>query len=57
MYGTEICPEKKAQEKKLDVAEGRMLRWMCGVTVGQNKEQNKVQQKWEKYRRKCRTVG
>ena len=41
MYGTEICPEKKAQEKKLDVAEGRMLRWMCGVTVGQNKEQNK----------------
>ena len=23
---------KKAQEKKLDVAEMRMLRWMCGVT-------------------------
>ena len=23
---------KKAQYKKLDVAELRMLRWMCGVT-------------------------
>ena len=23
---------KKVQEKKFDVAEKRMLRWMCGVT-------------------------
>ena len=32
MYGTETRALKKAQEKKLDVAEMRMLRWMCGVT-------------------------
>ena len=30
MYGAEAV--KKAQEKKLDVAEMRMLRWMSGVT-------------------------
>ena len=24
---------KKAQEKKLEIAEMRMLRWMCGVTM------------------------
>ena len=29
MYGWAL---KKAQEKKLEVAEMRMLRWMCGVT-------------------------
>ena len=32
MYGAETCAVKKAQEKKLDVAEMRMLRWMTGVT-------------------------
>ena len=32
MYGAETWAVKKAQEKKLDVAEIRMLRWMCGVT-------------------------
>ena len=32
MYGAETRAVKKAQEKKLDVAEIRMLRWMCGVT-------------------------
>ena len=32
MYGTEIWALKKAQENKLEVAEMRMLRWMCGVT-------------------------
>ena len=32
MYGAEIWAVKKAQEKKLDVAEMRMLRWMSGVT-------------------------
>ena len=30
--GTETWALKKAQEKKLEVAEMRMLRWMCGVT-------------------------
>ena len=34
MYGagTYTCALKKAREKKLEVAEIRMLRWMCGVT-------------------------
>ena len=31
MYGAETWAVKKAQEKKLDVAERRMLRWMSGV--------------------------
>ena len=32
MYGADTWAVKKAQEKKLDVAEMRMLRWMSGVT-------------------------
>ena len=32
MYGSETWAVKKAHEKKLDVAEMRMLRWMSGVT-------------------------
>ena len=32
MYGAETWVVKKAQEKKLDVTEMRMLRWMSGVT-------------------------
>ena len=32
MYGAETWALKKAQEKKFEVAEMRMLRWMCGVT-------------------------
>ena len=32
MYGAETWALKKAQEKKLEVAEIRMLRWMCEVT-------------------------
>ena len=32
MHGAETWAVKKAQEKKLDVAEMRMLRWMSGVT-------------------------
>ena len=31
-YSAETWAVKKAQEKKLDVAEMRMLRWMSGVT-------------------------
>ena len=31
MYVAETCAVKKAQEKKLDVVEMRMLRWMNGV--------------------------
>ena len=32
MYSTETLTVNKAQEKKLDVAEIRMLTWMSGVT-------------------------
>ena len=32
MHGAETWAVKKAHEKKLDVAEMRMLRWMSGVT-------------------------
>ena len=32
MYEAETCALKKAPENKLEVAEMRMLRWMCGVT-------------------------
>ena len=32
MYRAETWALKKAQERKLEVAEMRMLQWMCGVT-------------------------
>ena len=32
MYGAEAWPLKKIQERKLEVEEMKMLRWMCGVT-------------------------
>ena len=32
MYGLEAGPLKKIEEKKLDVTEMKMLRWMMGVT-------------------------
>ena len=33
IYGAETWAVKKAQEKKLDVAEMRMFRWMSGVVT------------------------
>ena len=36
MYGAETWALKRAQENKLEVAEMRMLRWMCGVTKIRN---------------------
>ncbi|KAI5731744.1 hypothetical protein M8J77_015349 [Diaphorina citri] len=32
LYGAETWPVKKVQEKRMEVAEMRMLRWSCGVT-------------------------
>ena len=32
IYGLESAPIKKTEERKLDVAEMKMLRWMSGVT-------------------------
>ena len=31
LYGLEAAPLKKSEEKKMDVAEMRMLRWMVGA--------------------------
>ena len=32
LYGAETCATTKRQEKRIEVTEMRMLRWMCGVT-------------------------
>lgn len=32
IYGSETWPVKKTQERKMEVAEMRMIRWMLGVT-------------------------
>ncbi|KAD3338158.1 hypothetical protein E3N88_33679 [Mikania micrantha] len=32
MYGSDVWPIKKTQQRKLESAEMRMLRWMCGHT-------------------------
>ncbi|XP_068209188.1 uncharacterized protein [Palaemon carinicauda] len=34
MYGAETWAMKETEEKKMDVAEMRMLRWICGMTRG-----------------------
>nr|XP_017245387.1 PREDICTED: uncharacterized protein LOC108217046 [Daucus carota subsp. sativus] len=33
LYGSECWPLRKAQERRLETAEKRMLRWMCGKTM------------------------
>ena len=40
VYGAETCALKKAKENKLEVAEMRMLRWMCELSyeAGQDKK-------------------
>lgn len=42
LYGAETWPLKKLQERKLDVAEMRMLRWMCGVTIQKDRIRDTV---------------
>ena len=32
LYSSKTWPMKRAQEKRMEVAEMKMLRWMCGVT-------------------------
>ena len=32
MYAAQKWPVRKARDRKLDVAEMKILRWMCGVT-------------------------
>ena len=58
MYGAERRAMKKTHEKKLDVAEMRMLRWMSGVTkLDRIRNEIEGRRRWEKYPRKCRRVG
>ncbi|XP_071740019.1 uncharacterized protein [Rutidosis leptorrhynchoides] len=33
LYGSECWPMTKAQERRMEVAEMRMLRWTCGITM------------------------
>ena len=59
MYGAETWAVKKTQEKKLDVAEMRMLRWMSGVTNLDRIRNERIRgsRRWDKCPRKCRKVG
>ena len=59
MYGAEMWPVKKAQEKKLDVAEIRMLRWMSGDTKLDRIRNLRIRgtTKVEEISKKCRKVG
>ena len=33
LYGSECCPAKVALVRKFEIAEMRMLRWLCGCTM------------------------
>ena len=53
MYGAETWAVKKTQQKKLDMAEMRMLRWMSGVT----KLDRIRNARMGEISKKCRKVG
>ena len=59
MYGAETWAVKKAQEKKLDVAEMRMSRWIVEspswTELGMKALEG--QRRLDKYPRKCRKIG
>ena len=59
MYGAETWAVKKAQEKKLDVAEMSMLRWMSGVTKRERIRNESIRGKTKvvEISKKCRKVG
>ena len=58
MYGAERWGVKKGQEKRLDVAEMRMLRWMIAVTKVDRiwNERIRTTTKVDKISKKCRKV-
>ena len=59
MYGAKTWALKKAQENTFEVAEMRMLRWMCGVTKRGKIRNERIrgQRKWDKSQRKSRKAG
>ena len=47
VYGAETWAVKKAHEKKMEVAEMKMLHWMCGVTRFGQDQKREDQRKHE----------
>ena len=58
LYGAQSWAVKKAQEKKLDVAEMRMIRWMSGVTrLDRIRNERRENEGGRNTQTKCRKVG
>ncbi|XP_037780211.1 uncharacterized protein LOC119576623 [Penaeus monodon] len=53
-YGLETAPLRKVEERKLDVAEMKMLRWMVGVTKMDCIRNNYIRGLLQKYQRMFR---
>ena len=51
VYGAETWAVKKAHEKKMEVAEMKMLRWMSGVTRLDKIRNEKIKdaRKWDRF--------
>ena len=62
VYGAETWAVKKAHEKKMEVAEMQMLRWMCGVTVSLGWTRSETRRpeearKWERFQIRSKNAG
>ena len=56
MYGAETWAVEKAHEKKMEVAEMKMLRWMCGVTRLDTRRLEEAR-KWMRFQRRSKNAG
>ena len=54
MYGAETWAVTKAQERKLEVAEMRMLRWMCGLTRRDRVRNERIRETVKVVQEKCK---